>query len=408
MEQVFKSTPDVMSQESHYIAKTFNRQPVVWERGEGCRLWDKDGKRYLDLFSGHAVMSLGYAHPAQLAAMRDQLDRLVHCGNLYYTEAQVELARRLVEASFGEKVLFANSGAEIVELAIKLARKWARKHQPGEDRYEIIAVKGSFHGRTYGALTATGQDKYHQGLEPMLPGFKHVALNNFVAVASAITNRTCAVLIEPLQGEGGIHAADPKYLQSLRQLCDQNHLLLIFDEIQCGLGRLGVRHAYEWSGVTPDVLLLGKPLGGGLPLSALVTRQDVSAALQVGDHGSTFGGNPVAAAAGIVLLAELAKPGFLDRVRETGEYFGGKLAALAAAHPKVVKEARGVGLMRALELKVPGGEAVKLALDAGLVINCTATKVLRFLPPLILGPAEVDEAVAVLDQILAELARKGE
>lgn len=406
MDPFFSSSRDVMDQEGSYLARTFNRQPVVWERGDGCRLWDKDGKRYLDLFAGHAVLSLGYAHPRQLAAMREQMDRLVHCGNLYYTEAQVELAKRLVGSSFGEKVLFANSGAEIVELAIKLARKWARKNSPNEDRYEIIAVKGSFHGRTYGALTATGQDKYHAGLGPMLPGFKHVELNNFVAAASAISNRTCAVLIEPVQGEGGIRPADPKYLSALRQLCDQNHLLLIFDEVQCGLGRLGVRHAYEACGVTPDVMLLGKPLGGGLPLSALVTRQNVAAALQVGDHGSTFGGNPVAAAGGIVLLEVLEQPGFLDRVRETGAHLARKLAELAAAHPKVVKGSRGSGLMQALELKVPGDAAVKLALEAGLVINCTAHTVLRFLPALVLERADVDEAAEKLDRVLGKLADK--
>lgn len=350
MDTYFRTSAEVISQEQSHIAKTFNRQPVVWAKGEGSRLWDKDGKSYLDFFTGHAVMNLGYAHPAQTAAMQAQLRNLVHCGNLYYTEPQVELARRLTEATFGDRVFFANSGAEIVELALKLARKWGRREQPGEDRYEILSMKGSFHGRTYGALTATGQPKYHQGLEPMLPGIKQVPFNNFVAAAAGITNHTCAILVEPVQGEGGVTPADRKYLQSLRQLCDQNHLLLIFDEIQCGLGRTGFRNAYEAFGVVPDVLLLGKPLGGGLPLSALVTRREVASALQVGDHGSTFGGNPVAAAGGCVLLAELAKPGFLEACAATAGYFADKLSALAAAHPASVKEARGLGLMRGLEL----------------------------------------------------------
>lgn len=403
MDSFFSSTSEVINQEAQYIAKTFNRQPVVWDRGEGCRLWDKDGKCYLDFFSGHAVMSLGYNHPAQTAAMQRQLQRMAHCGNLYYTEAQVELARRLTEASFGDKVLFSNTGAEIIELAIKLARKWGRREQPQEDRFEIIAMKGSFHGRTYGALSATGQDKYHQGVQPMLPGIKHVPFNHFVSAAAGITNRTCAILLEPVQGEGGVTPADKKYLQSLRQLCDQNRLLLIFDEIQCSLGRTGTRFAYEYFGVTPDVILLAKPLGGGLPISALVTRGDVASALQVGDHGSTFGGNPVAAAGGIVLMDELARPDFLAQVTEIGAYFGEKLSKLAAAHPDLVKEARGAGLMRGLELKQPGAKAVGLALQHGLVINCTAGNVLRFLPPLTIGRTEVDEACVVLEKTLSQL-----
>jgi acetylornithine aminotransferase/acetylornithine/N-succinyldiaminopimelate aminotransferase len=292
----FKNSQEVISQEAVVMAKTFNRQPVVWVRGEGCRLWDKEGKAHLDFFAGHAVMNLGYGHPAQAAAMQAQLKALVHAGNLYYLEPQVELAKLLTEATFGNKVMFSNSGAEIVELAIKLARKWARRERPEEQRFEILTMKGSFHGRTFGALTATGQEKLHLGIEPLLPGFKYVPFNNFVGAASGITNRTCAIMLEPVQGEGGVTPADKKYLLALRNLCDQNHLLLIFDEIQCGLGRLGTRNAYEWFGVTPDIMLVAKPLGGGLPISALVTRADVASALQVGDHGSTFGGNPVAAA----------------------------------------------------------------------------------------------------------------
>lgn len=399
----FKNSQEVMNQEAVVMAKTFHRQPVVWDRGEGCRLYDKEGKAYLDFFAGHAVMNLGYGHPAQTAAMQAQLKALVHTGNLYYTEPQVELAKRLTEATFGDKVMFSNSGAEIVELAIKLSRKWARRERPDEKRFEILTMKGSFHGRTYGALTATGQEKLHQGVEPLLPGFKYVPFNNFVGAASGITNQTCAIMVEPVQGEGGVTPADKKYLLALRNLCDQNHLLLIFDEIQCGLGRLGTRNAYEWFGVTPDVLLLAKPLGGGLPISALVTRADVASALQVGDHGSTFGGNPVAAAGGCVLMAELARPEFLEKVKTTGEYFGKKLSELGTKHPSLVKAVRGLGLMWGLELDRPGAEAVSLALKKGLVINCTAGKVLRLLPPLIVGRPEVDEACQILDAVLSAL-----
>ncbi len=404
----FKTSQDVFNQEATAIAKTFNRQPVVWAKGEGCRLWDKEGKAYLDFFSGHAVMDLGYNHPAQMAAMQAQLSALAHVGNLYYTEAQVELAKRLTEKSFGNKVLFSNSGAEIVELAIKLARKWAKRERPDEKRFEIITMKGSFHGRTYGALTATGQEKYHKGVEPMLPGFKYVTFNNFVSAASSISNQTCAIMVEPVQGEGGLMPADKKYLQSLRTLCDQNHLLLIFDEIQCGLGRLGTVNAYEYFGVTPDVVLVAKPLGGGLPISALITRADVASALHVGDHGSTFGGNPVAAAGGCVLLEELAKPGFLENVKSTGEYLAQKLGALAAKFPKLIKETRGAGLMQGLDMVHSGPDAVSEAMKHGLVINCTAGTVLRFLPALIIGKAEVDEACLILEKVFAALDRAKE
>jgi acetylornithine/N-succinyldiaminopimelate aminotransferase len=398
-------TPDtaaLMRDESTYLAQTFLRQPVAWEQGQGCRLIDREGRSYLDFFSGHAVMNLGFGHPEQLAAMREQLERLVHTGNLYYLEPQIRLARLLVEHSFGERVFFANSGAEIVELAVKLARKWGS--QTGGRRHEILCLDGSFHGRTFAALSATGQAKYHQGLEPLLPGFKHLQPNDLEQMRSAVTPATCAVLVEPVQGEGGVRPLEQDYLRGLRALCDQQKLLLIFDEIQCGLGRAGRFHAYEHFGVTPDVMLLGKPLGGGLPLSALVTRGDVAAAMQVGDHGSTFGGNPVAAAGGCVLLEYLAKPGWLEAVQQTGQFLGEQLAAVAREFPALVAAHRGLGLMWGLELKQPGAEAVRRALAAGLVINCTAGNVLRFLPALIVKRAEVEEAVAILRRVLAQLA----
>lgn len=394
------SAEAVMRLEAEVIAKTFNRQPVVWERGEGHRLWDKQGKAYLDFFAGHAVMNLGYGHPQQLAAMQAQLQRLVHTGNLYYLEPQVRLAQQLVQHTFGDKVFFANSGAEIVDLAIKLARKWARKHHPGEDRFGLITLKSSFHGRTYAALSATGQSKYHAGLEPMLPGFHFVALNDLADLERAIQPTTAAVMLEPVQGEGGIFPAEREYLQGLQAACRKHGLLLIFDEVQCGLGRTGRFNAYEHFGVEPDILLLGKPLGGGLPISALVTRDEIATALQIGDHGSTFGGNPVAAAGGEVLLAALANPKFLEQVRATGAHLEVRLKELAAAFPQKIKAVRGVGLMWGLEVKEHGPEMVKLALELGLVINCTAGKVLRFLPALTIGRAEVDEAAAILRSVL--------
>ena len=395
-------TAAIIRDEAAYLAQTFQRQPVAWEQGQGCRLTDREGRTYLDFFSGHAVMNLGFGHSEQLAAMQEQLERLVHTGNLYYLEPQIRLARLLVEHSFGERVFFANSGAEIVELAVKLARKWGG--QAGGRRHEILCLEGSFHGRTFAALSATGQAKYHQGLEPLVPGFKHVKPDDLEQMRLAVTPATCAVLVEPVQGEGGVRPLDQKYLRGLRTLCDEHKLLLVFDEIQCGLGRMGRFHAYEHFGVIPDVMLLGKPLGGGLPLSALVTRSEVAAAMHVGDHGSTFGGNPVAAAGGCVLLEHLAKPGWLEAVRQTGELLGGQLDAVAREFPNLVAAHRGAGLMHGLELKQPGAEAVKRALAAGLVINCTAVNVLRFLPALVVSRAEVEEAVAILRRVLAQLA----
>jgi predicted acetylornithine/succinylornithine family transaminase len=388
---------DVMNQESTYIAKTFNRLPVVWERGDGCRLWDVEGKRYLDFFSGQAVMNLGYNHPGQKKAMQEQLDKLVHTGNLFYLKSQIELARLLVEKTFGDKVFFSNSGAEIVELSIKVARKWAK------NRHEIIAMRNSFHGRTFGALSATGQDKYRQGITPMLPGFKHVAFNDLTAAASAISDQTCAILIEPVQGEGGVLPADPVYLKNLRELCTRNNLLLIFDEIQCGLGRSGWFNAYEHFQVVPDMLLLAKPLGGGLPISALVTREDIASAMQVGDHGTTFGGNPVAAAGGIVLMNELSKPGFLEKVREMSGYLRDKLQELTAQFPGTLTASRGLGMMWGLEAGDKAQVIVTKALEQGLVLNCTAGKIVRLLPSLVVGKAEVDEACTIMQKVIAAL-----
>ena len=402
----FDNSEDVIAAEAAHMARVFARQGAVWSRGEGCRLWDKNGRAHLDFFSGHAVMALGYGHPRQRDAMLRQLENLVHTGNLYYSEAQVELARRLTAASFGDKVFFANSGAEITELAIKLARKGAARRGGHAGAYEIITIQGSFHGRTYGALSATGQEKYHAGLGPMLPGFKYVPRGNFVAAAAAITNRTCALLVEPVQGEGGVHPAEAEYLRQVRKLCDRNRLLLIFDEIQCGLGRIGTHHAYEHYGVEPDVLLLGKPLGGGLPLSALVTTGETARDLGPGDHGSTFGGNPVAAAGGVVLLESLAQPGFLAHVRETGDKLAEGLDGLHRRFRGLIRQRRGLGLMQALELEDHGPEAVRLALEEGLVINCTAGHTLRFLPALIVGRAEVDEALDIMDRVFARLAEK--
>lgn len=391
---------EIIQTENRVMAHTFNRFPITFTRGDKTTLWDADEKSYLDFFSGHAVMNLGYNYPEQMKAMQQQLKQLVHTGNLYYLEAQVSLAQLITENSFGEQVLFSNSGAEIVDLAIKLARKWARQQDNKDDRFEVLTVRGSFHGRTYGALSASGQDKLHQGIEPMLPGFKYVLRNDFTSVAAAITNKTCAIMIEPIQGEGGIYPTDTTYLKKLRELCERNELLLIFDEIQCGLGRTGSLHAYEHYQVQPDIMLLGKPLGGGLPLSALVTTKKIATALTLGDHGSTFGGNPVAASGGCVLYRQLLKPKFMEHVKCSGQYLGEKLHQIAENYPGLVKETRGQGLMWGMEVTAHGPAIVQKALELGLVINCTAGCVLRFLPALIITPEDIDQMGKLLDKAI--------
>ncbi|MCS3917503.1 acetylornithine/N-succinyldiaminopimelate aminotransferase [Caldanaerobacter subterraneus subsp. tengcongensis MB4] len=391
----------MITYEKKYLMDTYNRYPIMLVKGEGTRVWDSEGNAYLDFVAGIAVNSLGHCHPALVEAIKKQAETLIHCSNLYWNEKQIELARMISENSFGGKVFFANSGAEANEGAIKLARKYASLKYGGK-RYKIITAKNSFHGRTFGALTATGQEKYHKGFGPLLAGFKYVPLNDIEALYEAVDDEVCAIMLEVIQGEGGIHEATPEYVKAVRKICDENDLLFILDEVQTGIGRTGKLFGYEHYGVVPDIMTLAKGLGGGFPIGAIVAKED-KAVFKPGDHASTFGGNPLACAAGIAVLNEVTKDGFLEGVDKKGKYFREGLETLQKKH-KVVKEIRGKGLMVGCEVDLEdASEIVLKALEKGLLINSVSHNVLRFVPPLIVTEEEIDEALQILDDVLSEI-----
>ena len=375
---------------------TYGRQPLVMVKGQGCRVWDADGKEYLDFVAGLAVCNLGHAHPDIARAAAEQLERLVHVSNLYYTTPMTELAEELVRLSFADRVFFANSGAEVNEGAIKLCRRYSReKFGPG--RHVIISTYNSFHGRTFGALSATGQEKFHQGFDPLLPGFVFVPFNDLGAIAAAVDDTVCAVLIEPIQGEGGVCLPSPDYLKGLRRLCDETNLLLVMDEIQTGLGRTGKLFAHEHFGVVPDIMTLAKGLANGLPMGALLATEAVAQAFVPGTHASTFGGGPVIAAAALTVLRLLTQPKFMEAVNARGKYLRRGLEKLAAQFP-VIQEVRGLGLMWGLPLSQDGAPMVAACRDRGLLINCTQGNIIRFLPPLLLKRRDLDEALTILGE----------
>ncbi|MBC7357460.1 MAG: acetylornithine transaminase [Desulfacinum sp.] len=383
------------------VCNTYARYPVVFERGAGCRLWDTEGKEYMDFLAGIAVCNLGHSHPEVARVVCEQARKLVHVSNLFYTRPQVELASELIRRSFADKVFFANSGAEANEAAIKLARKYSRdKYGPG--RFHIITMKDSFHGRTLATLSATGQEKVHKGFDPLVEGFRFVPYNSVEAVEQAVTEKTCAVLVEPIQGEGGVRPGDASYFRALRELCTAKDLLLIFDEVQTGMGRTGSLFAYEQLGVTPDVMTLAKALGNGLPIGAMLATEEAARAFTPGSHASTFGGTPLVTAASAKVLEIISKEDFLADVREKGRYFLGRLQDLQAKHPDKILDARGRGLMLGLELSRPGKTVVDRCLERGFVINCTHDTVLRFVPPLIVTREEIDRLVETLDAVLKE------
>ncbi|MGI6552640.1 MAG: acetylornithine transaminase [Bacillota bacterium] len=377
---------EIIEQGQKYLMNTYGRLPLALVRGQGASVWDGDGREYLDLVGGLAVNALGHAHPRVVQAVRDQGEKMFHCSNLYWIEPQVRLARLLVENSCLDRVFFANSGAEANEGAIKLARKYAKIHL-GEDRYEIITMSKSFHGRTLATLTATGQEKYHQGYSPLPQGFKYASFNDLGSLEKALGPHTCAIMLEPIQGEGGVYPAGEDYLQRVRQLCDEKGLLLIFDEVQCGMGRTGTLFAYENYGVEPDIMTLAKALAGGLPIGALLAKEQVAAAFQPGDHASTFGGNPLVTTAAIAVLETIFTEKILDNVREMGDYLAGGLENLRQKY-SCIKEIRGKGLMIGAELDCPAGPVVTGCRERGLLINNVSDQVLRFLPPLIITSQE--------------------
>jgi acetylornithine aminotransferase len=380
------------------VMHTYGRQPLVLVKGEGCRVWDDTGKEYLDCLAGLAVVNLGHAHPEVARAAAAQLTQLVHVSNIYYTTPMVELAEALVRLSFADRVFFANSGAEVNEGAIKLVRRYSRERN-GPGRHRIICMENSFHGRTLGALSATGQSKFWQGFDPLLPGFVFVPFNDLDAVANAVDDTVCAVMLEPIQGEGGVCLPSPDYLKGLRQLCNDKGLLLILDEIQTGLGRTGKLFAQENFGITPDVMTLAKALANGLPMGALLATAEVASAFVPGAHASTFGAGPVVAAAANTSLSLLSAPEFLAGVRERGAFVEKRLLALQAELP-VIKEVRGLGLMWGLELTQEGTPVVAACRERGLLINCTQGNVIRLLPPLVITQQELDAAIGTLRDAL--------
>jgi len=384
-----------------YIMRTYGRYPIVPVRGEGCRLWDADGKEYLDFLGGVAVNNLGHCHPKVVAALKKQAAELIHCSNYYQIPQQIELAELLCSHSFADKAFFCNSGAEANEAAIKLARKYSRDTY-GPERYEIITAADSFHGRTMATVSATGQEKVQRFFDPLLHGFKHVPFDDVDALEGAVTPATCAVMLEPIQGEGGVNVPSPGYFQEVRRICDKHDLILIFDEVQVGMGRTGKLFAYEHFDIVPDIMTLAKALAGGAPIGTMLATDRYAAAFVPGTHGSTFGGNPLVCAAAIATVRAILEDGILNRCEEIGEYLEGELESLQHKYP-FVKEVRGIGLMIGMALDIPAGDIVRKGHERGVLLNVTHDTVLRFVPPLTVTKQEINQMIAILDGILAEV-----
>jgi len=384
-----------------YVMNTYGRLPIALVRGYGSYVWDADGKKYLDLVSGIAVNNLGHCHPKVVDAVKKQAELLLHCSNLYWNEKQVMLAKMLVNNSCGTKVFFCNSGAEANEGAIKLARKYSfNKYGPG--RAEIITAYNSFHGRTLTALTATGQAKYQKGFEPLTPGFKYVKYNDLADLQAALTPQTCAIMLEPVQGEGGVNPAEQAYLKSVQEICRERDILLIFDEVQTGLGRTGKLFAYEHYGVEPDIFTLAKGLGGGFPIGALVARGQAAETFQPGEHASTFGGNPLAAAAGLAALTAILEDNLPQQAWEKGEYVKTETAKMAGQLP-VIRNIRGLGLMIGIELAVEAKPVQEYCQAQGVLVNYVQSNVLRLVPPLIISYEDLDLALQVIGKAIKQL-----
>lgn len=385
--------------EKTYLMYNIKRPPMVMVRGEGARLWDETGREYLDFMGGWAVNVLGHCHPVIVAAIQQQAATLIHTSNQYYTIPQIELGKILVENSVLDRVFFCNSGAEANEGAVKLARKYGKLHKNGA--YAVISTLKGFHGRTLAMVAATGKPHYQEPYTPLPAGFINVPFNDLEAIKAATNEETVAVMLEPVQGEGGVNVADLEYLKGLRRWCDENGLLLILDEVQTGIARTGTLFAYEQMGVEPDIMTLAKGLGGGVPIGAFMAKQR-AAAFEPGDHGSTFGGNPLACAVGVAVMNEVISHNIADNAARVGAYLSEKMQGLMQKYPMVVAE-RGLGLLRAIDLRDGiGGEIVNRCAEEGLLINMVSPNTLRFMPPLIISPAHVDEATEILDQVLGE------
>ncbi|WP_456485001.1 acetylornithine/succinylornithine family transaminase [Desulfurobacterium sp.] len=390
---------DTIEMTEKYVMKTYNRYPVSFVRGRGCYLYDENGKEYLDMLAGIAVCNLGHCHPEVTEAICEQAKELIHTSNLFHIKPQAELARLICENSFGEKVFFCNSGAEANEGAIKLARRYA--FEKGKKSYEIVAFKNSFHGRTFASVSVTGQGKYNEGFGPMLSDVKFAEFNNLDSVKAVISDKTCGIIVEPIQGEGGIIPATEEFLKGLREIADEIDAILIFDEVQTGIGRTGKLFAYQHYNVEPDVMTLAKALGNGVPIGAIVAKGKAANVLKPGLHASTFGGNFLATAAGVKVIETVSKDEFLESVNEKGNYLKGKLLELKKEFPHIIESVRGMGLMIGVVCKMECGRIVEKALEKGLIINCTAKNVLRFAPPLIISEEEIDTSIRILKNILS-------
>jgi len=387
-----------------YMFKTYARFPLTLVRGNGCRLWDDEGKEYIDFVGGIAVCALGHSSTLVTNALKEQSETLVHVSNLYYTKPQTELARMLVENSFADRIFFCNSGAEANEAAIKLARRYANETS-GAQRNTIVSMDNSFHGRTMATLSATGQNKIQIGYDPLLKGFRFVPFNDLGRLSEVLDDSVCAVIVEPIQGEGGVVCPDPDYLENVRKLCDERKALLIFDEVQVGMGRTGRLFAHEHFGVTPDIMTLAKALGNGLPIGAMLAKEELADAFGPGSHATTFGGTPLVTAVSKAVLKSILEDGWLDNCRDMGNYLKEKLEGLAKKY-SFVKEVRGLGLIVGMELDRPGGPIVDDCMKEGFLINCAHDTVLRFLPPLIVGKNEIDPLIETLDKVFDQTRKE--
>ena len=393
---------EIFAKDKSDYLPVFARYNIVLDHGDGPYVYDTKGKKYIDFLAGIAVNVVGHNYKPLVDAISKQASKMIHCSNLYYTEVQVEAAEKLKKLSGMDKVFFGNSGAEANEGAIKLARKYATNIDP--EKIQIISALHSFHGRTLATLTATGQDHYHHGFGPLPAGLDYVPYNDIQALEAKMSDKTCAVMLEAIQGEGGVHVPDPDYLPKVRALCDKYNAVLIFDEVQCGMGRTGTFFGCQQFGVKPDIVTLAKGLAGGVPIGAFMATDKVASAFHAGDHGSTFGGNPLACAAACVVLDALIDGNLMENAKEIGAYLQSKFEEYKAKYPNLIKEVRGRGLILGMELTRPGREIANECLDYGAIINCTAGNVLRFVPPLNITKAHVDELISVLDKVLPKYA----
>ena len=393
---------DSIQKTDNFVFQTYLRQGKAFVKGEGSFLWDEDGKKYTDFLAGIAVCGLGHCHPKITQAINKQASTLVHVSNLFYTMPQADLASKLCEKSFADRVFFANSGAEANEAAIKLARRYFQK-KGDKTRFKIITMEQSFHGRTMATLSATGQKKIKEGFYPLLEGFSYVPFNDIEALKNEIDETVCGIMLEPVQGEGGIIPADPQFLKAVRELCNDKGILLIFDEIQCGMGRCGKLFAHELYGVTPDIMTLAKALGNGLPIGAMLATQDAAAGFDYGSHATTFGGTPLATAAALEVVNIISQETFLEQVREKGRYFKDKLVKLKEKHSRVT-DVRGEGLLLGMEIELEKDKDaaffVGKLMKKGFIINGIQDKILRFAPPLIIEEKDIDRLISALDSLL--------